>query len=242
MRLLTSTLILPAFLLAFSSCRTYQYYTLDSPEVPKNNKGDLSWENDTLRMEYGYAGEGGPVWMSIHNKTDKPLYINWKKSAFIKGAYANSLFNSNTQFSASFVGSRGYITSSGSMAGSFQLPEGMDFIPPGIAIARNLSLTVQSSSVDLSKVNGKPRLLKERRRNGAINKQTYYSFDQAASPLQFRLYLTFVLGNSNADEFALSHSFYVSKLTLTTKKPWSFGPYMASGGDEFFVKQALQNK
>ena len=130
MRLLTSTLILPAFLLAFSSCRTYQYYTLKSPEVPKNNKGDLTWENDTLRVEYGYAGEGGPVWLSIHNKTDKPLYINWKKSAFIKGAYANSLFNSNTQFSASFVGSRGYINTSGSMAGSFQLPEGMDFIPP----------------------------------------------------------------------------------------------------------------
>ncbi|MDO6429186.1 hypothetical protein Q4E93_01215 [Flavitalea sp. BT771] len=236
MRFLTSTLILPAFLLAFSSCRTYQYFTLDSPEVPKNSKGDLSWENDTLRLEYGYAGEGGPVWMSIHNKTDKPLYINWKKSAFIKGAFANSLFNPNTQFSASFVGSRGYINSSGSLAGSFQLPEGVDFIPPGIAIARRLSQTVQASSVDISKIDGKPRLQKQKRQNGATHEQADYAFDKAASPLQFKLYLTFVLGNSSAEEFAISHSFYARGLTLTSEKPWAFSPYMSSRGDEFFVK------
>jgi hypothetical protein len=242
MRLLTSTLILPAFLLAFSSCRTYQYYTLDSPEVPKNNKGEINWENDTLRLQYGYAGEGGPVWVSIHNKTDKPLYINWKKSAFIKGSFANSLFNSNTPFSASFVGSRGYITSSGSVAGSFQLPDGMDFVPPGSGIARRLSQNVQESSVDPSKINGKPRLLKQRRQDGGIDKQTDYAFDQAASPLQFKLYLTFVMGNSDASEFAVSHSFYVRGLTLSTKKPWAFSPYMSSQGDEFFVKQAVQYK
>src|SRR5882757_6537385 len=127
MRLLTLTLIV----LSFSSCVSYQYVTLGSPEVSKNDKKTFSWENDTLRLDYDYSGRGGPFWISVYNKTDKPLYINWKKSAIIKGTYANSLFDPSVQVSGSFNANRGFTTTSGNMAGSFDMPAGTDFIPPG---------------------------------------------------------------------------------------------------------------
>ena len=234
MRLLTSTLILPALLLAFSSCRTYQYFTLDSPEVPKNNKGELHWENDTLRLEYGYAGEGGPVWMSIHNKTDKPLYINWKKSAFIENGNATSLYNSKIQVAGSFDATRGWTSTSGNIASSFTLPDGMDFIPPGSRIGKDLNVIVKSSPVSNEKLSGVPQRLKTGTYAGA-GSYTMYSFDPAASPLQFKSYLTFVLGDNNATEFAVRHSFYAQSVIVSSQPPQYFKLY-GQGKDMLYVK------
>src|SRR6185436_11667901 len=105
--------ILPAMIvLAFSSCASYQYVTLDSTEVRKNDKKEFSWENDTMRMTY------------------KPLYVNWKKSAMIRGGHAASLFNSNVQINGSYAG-YGRRATFGSINASFDMPEGMDLIPPG---------------------------------------------------------------------------------------------------------------
>jgi len=65
MRLLYLALIL----LAVSSCSTtYQYVTLNSPEVPKNDKKEFSYENDSMRLTYNFHGEGGPVGMTVYNK------------------------------------------------------------------------------------------------------------------------------------------------------------------------------
>lgn len=37
-------------LLAFSSCSTYQYVTLNSPEIPKNDKKEFIMENDRMTL------------------------------------------------------------------------------------------------------------------------------------------------------------------------------------------------
>jgi hypothetical protein len=66
--------ILPAvFLLTLSACSTYQYLTLDSPQLQKNDKNQL---------------------------TDQPLFVNWKKSALIRNGQSISLYNNNIIISA----------------------------------------------------------------------------------------------------------------------------------------------
>src|SRR5882757_9786989 len=119
MRPLSMALIL----LAFSSCTSYQYLTLDSPEVQKNDKKEFSWQNDTLRLTYNFHGEGGPVSLTVFNKTDKPLYVNWKKSALIRDSQAISLFKSNVQIGGNVVsysyGGKYFRATTGSLSASF---------------------------------------------------------------------------------------------------------------------------
>src|SRR5258706_7879221 len=145
MRLLSIGLIL----LTFSSCASYQYLTLDSPEVQKNNKKEFTWENDTMRLTYNFHGEGGPLSMTVYNKMDKPLFVNWKKSALIRDGQAFSLFDHNVQISGSYSGSSGggryFQSTSGNISGSFDLPEGMNLIPPGSYITKSLNTMVQPS-------------------------------------------------------------------------------------------------
>ena len=101
MRLLSIALIL----LSFSSCVSYQYLTLNSPEMPKNDKKEFSWENDTMRLTYNFHGEGGPITMTVFNKTDKPLFVNWKKSSLIRGGESFSLLDHSVQITGGYSGS-----------------------------------------------------------------------------------------------------------------------------------------
>ncbi|MDO6429185.1 hypothetical protein Q4E93_01210 [Flavitalea sp. BT771] len=240
MRLLSLILIL----LSFSSCVSYQYLTLNSPEMPKNGKKDFSWENDTMRLTYNFHGEGGPVTMTVFNKTDKPLFVNWKKSALIRGGEAFSLLDHNVQISGGYTGSsaggRVFQSASGSINGSFELPEGINLVPPGTFITKSLNAVVEPNPVHSDKFTAKPQPPSKMLTSPAGKAYTYrsFSFDQAASPFQFSSYLTFALAN-NTQEFYVSHSFYVQEVILSSEIPESFGLYKPEG-DQLFVKVSTQ--
>jgi len=216
-------------LVCVSSCVSYQYITLDSREVTKDTAKRLSWESDTLRLVYDISGYGGPAGFVITNKTDKPMYVNWKPSAIMHGdGTARSLFQSNVQMTGAFDARRGYVTTSGSLAGSFNLPEGMDFIPPGSSIKKVLS-TVVAGAVSPQQLKGTPKTLHSARSFAGSARYQLYTFDQTASPLQFKSYLTFTLDSENAREFAVSHSFFARDVMLTARAPGYFSEYNYSG-------------
>jgi len=236
-------------LISFSSCApTWQYIKLDSREVTKDASKRFSWENDTLSLLYNYNGYGGPVWLCITNKTDKPMYINWKKSAIINWGYARSLFQPNVQMTGSFVSEtqraypatpRGYTTSSGSLVGSFSMPEGMDFIPPHSNISKTLDLVVFRNPLKQDEFKGSPELLKVKRRGDAPAGYKLYTFDSSSSPVQFKSYLTFVLDSDNAKEFSVSHAFYAREIMLAQRMPEYFAPYKDEG-DMLYILQSKQ--
>jgi len=229
-------------LLAFSSCTSYQYLTLDSPEVQKNDKKEFSWQNDTLRLTYNFHGEGGPVSLTVFNKTDKPLYVNWKKSALIRDSQAISLFNSNVQIGGNVdsysYGGKYFRATTGSLSASFDLPVGVDLIPPGSYVNKNLQALVQPSAVytDRFMDNTKPEKMTDF--SGASYSYRRYSFDRGSSPLQFKSYLAFVLGDGEK-EFYVSHSFYAQEILLSSEVPEFFGFYKPEG-DKLFVKHSGQ--
>ena len=49
----------------------------------KNERGDFVQENDTVRISYRFWGENAPVTITIYNKLDEPLYVDWGRSALI---------------------------------------------------------------------------------------------------------------------------------------------------------------
>lgn len=237
MRLLYLVLVL----LAFSSCSTtYQYVTLNSSEVQKNDKKEFTWENDTMRLTYNFHGEGGPIAMTIYNKMDKPLFVNWKKSAFIHDGQASSLFNRRVEVNGTVDGYsyRGIVPgtriTSGNLYASFDLPEGMEMIPPGSYITRSLQAMVQATPVYNTQFLEKKQAEKVTDFSGVTYSYKRYSFEQSASPLQFKSYLTFVAG-TNPQEFAVSHSFYAQEVILSGEIPAYFSFYKPQG-DQLFIK------
>jgi hypothetical protein len=239
--LLLSLLII----VTFASCGSYEYLTLNSSEIPKNDRREFAWENDTMRLVYNFHGEGGPMSLTIYNKTNKPLFVNWKKSALIRDGHATSLFNSSVQITGDIATSsiairpRVVSTSYSSLSASFDLPQGMDLVPPSSDIRKALQTAVQ----DLAKV---AYLNKDSARQekivdeyGVTAKFRRFSFEETQSPLQFRSYLTFVLGNDNAAEFSVQHSFYAKEVLLTGDDPEYFSLYR-QGGDNLYIKQPAQ--
>ena len=49
----------------------------------KESPNNYTFENDTVRIVYSFWAEKGIMAFRVFNKTDKPLYIDWKKSTYI---------------------------------------------------------------------------------------------------------------------------------------------------------------
>jgi hypothetical protein len=45
----------------------------------------LAYENDTVRVVYIFWSENGTMGLFIHNKSKRPIYIDWKKCSYITG-------------------------------------------------------------------------------------------------------------------------------------------------------------
>jgi len=225
-------------ILAFGSCASYQYLTLDSAQMPKNAKKEFTWENDTLRVNYNFNGEGGPITISIYNKTDKPLYIDWNKSAMVRDGHASSLSSPTVQVSGS-VTSYGRRVSYGNLSASFEMPEGVNLVPPASDITKNLGALADSIPISSEFLPDSAKIEKGIYPDGQPYKFRRYHFDETKSPLQFKSYLTLVLGNNNANSFSVSHSFYANEVLLTREDPTFFKAFR-QGGDKLYIKQPAQ--
>lgn len=227
-------LLTTAFLLA--SCSTYQYVTLNAQNMTKNEHKELVWENDTMKVTYNFNGNCGPMNMSIYNKTDKPLYVSWKKSALIRNANSVSLFNANVQVAGvgSTVSAPSRRVSASSFIASFDLPDGSDFIPPGSFVNKGLLTVLNRNAVDADSVHN----VKEEKVTGPTNVIATYrrlQFDEHESPVHFITYLTFALGNNATSEFTVQHSFYVTEVLLSKKQPAFFALYNYDGNKLYTV-------
>jgi hypothetical protein len=52
-------------------------------------------ENETLKVTYRFSGDHGPVKITIYNKTNEPLEIDWRKSALIMNGNAYGYYSPN---------------------------------------------------------------------------------------------------------------------------------------------------
>ena len=145
MRNLLYLFVFAALLLGLSACSSYYYSMLNSndPVGEKNERGDFVQENDTVRISYRFWGENAPVTITIYNKLDEPLYVDWGRSALIIDDVATtddpkvasvrgecSNVASGSSFHWSDRSSSGWSYSEGSFSGDVSLPKGVEFIPP----------------------------------------------------------------------------------------------------------------
>lgn len=237
-------LLLAALAGLLSSCTQYQYLTVSGVNVSKNEKNELVSENDTLKVQYNFTDYKGRVGISIYNKSNQPLEIDWKRSAIIVDGKAWSYFDPNATIGATLedsvqlrsrfasVSNPAYLAS---FNGSIRINEPTQFIPPSSFIYKvPLSLPIEPIQ----------NLPEEQARREAFRLAEgvtlYYKkmdFEKNGSPLQFRSYLTFRIGGTGAQtEFTLEHSFYVSEIWKTASGPGSFPEAVVNRGDRFYLQ------
>src|SRR5688500_275491 len=89
-------LLVPLFL---TSCLRYQFDTISS-NLKENEMNNHVLENDTLIIKHAFQGENCPVQISIQNKLDVPLFVDWKRSAVIINDQSYSYWLDKATFKA----------------------------------------------------------------------------------------------------------------------------------------------
>ena len=79
------------------------------------------YENDTVRIVYYFWSEDGIMAFNIYNKSDKPLYIDWKRSTFITNSFKSNYWADKTTITNALGGSTsGYSNAFTSLSGTSQ--------------------------------------------------------------------------------------------------------------------------
>jgi hypothetical protein len=218
-------ILIAIILLSLSACSPWQYLTVNSTQLTRNDYNQLVFENDTMRLTFDIAGKDGEVNLRILNKTNQPINVNWLKSAFIRNQQSISLYNT-------FVTVHGrtfYYRYHNNFIASFVLPDSVGFIPPGTAIDKDLPNLASTGPLQIDFPDSSAKTAKF--------KQVHY--DEANTPIRFSCYLTFSIGSDNK-VFTVTHHFYVSDVYLTDDRPESFSLYYGHG-NQIYIRTKTSN-
>lgn len=84
MKSLAKTLIPICYAFILSSCSSNYLMTFNGENLKKDeDNGQFSFDNDTLQIDYSFAGKDGKIQVKIANKLDKPILWDLKSSALI---------------------------------------------------------------------------------------------------------------------------------------------------------------
>ncbi|MDM1296232.1 hypothetical protein HX021_18260 [Sphingobacterium sp. N143] len=135
-------LSLTSCVLFLSACSSNYLMTFNGENLTKDeDKGNFSFNNDTVQLDYSFAGSDGKVYLRIANKIDKPILWDLKSSAMVINGKAYSYAAESAAIEGQLDGS---VTSLGNRKtdtfmedriqgyfnGSISLPKDMILIPP----------------------------------------------------------------------------------------------------------------
>ncbi|OQP59318.1 hypothetical protein [Niastella populi] len=226
-----------------SSCSTYQYGTVSSAKMPMNEKQEFVYENDSLRLVYNFNGPNAPVNITVHNKLQVPLYIDWKKSAVVINDQAVSYVPSELRIEGGVQGSsyntgtrtNGATFGSGIIDATVSLPPAIDFVPPRSFFTRSpIGLTDRLiENVPESDFHR----LKYQAAEGYRLKVKAAVFTEENSPLRFKSYLTLMVGEVTGKPVSYEHSFFLSRLMSTDQPPGIIWLNVPNRGNQFYISR-----
>jgi hypothetical protein len=222
------------FVVFLSGCSVYQHVKLSS-DMQQNDKSEFLIENDSVSIIYSFYGNGGPIHIELFNKLDKPLYIDWGKSALITNGQSKSLWKDEARITANateykVVPENSVVSSTSDIEGTIVKNDKMTFIPPHANISAN-------RYVLQSKFFTTPVQLSERKvlytDQGKVNARKF-SFSKEDSPLSFRIFLSVSDNENFKNPIQFDNSFWVSDYFATSVPPSSLG---IIPGNQFYVRK-----
>ncbi len=235
-------LIIPAlaFLILLVGCNRYQYLGISSDQLQKNEHQEFTIENDTLQMVYNFNGKNAPVNLVVRNKLDKPIFIDWKRSALIINDNAISYSPDQVAVQGIVNGSainwsQGYSTTGLNVNATASLPPGIQMIPPQSFVTRTPMGVTNKLLKDIP--DSAMRKIKMYTADGNFAYAHQAVFDAGNSPLRFRSYLAIVVGDPTPVAVAYQHSFYISELYRTGLNPKKFTYNRDRAGEWAYVEE-----
>lgn len=223
-----SLILLSIIIISFTSCSRYQYFTLQGSNISKSSSGEFVAENDTMRVTYNFNGQGGPVWVSVYNKTDKSLQVDWKRSALIINGNSVSYFSPDMKLTGEVERPTSRFSNS-AISGTLSGSEAIEFIAPRASVSRQ-SLRVSPGFLKNPEGEKKEEVV---RTQGGIRRVLYKTyFTEENSPVKFRSYLTMEIDGKHS--FSTDHEFYVTETYQTGAAPASLE---VSSGDQFYLRK-----
>ncbi|MFT4221536.1 hypothetical protein [Dysgonomonas sp.] len=223
-------------LLAFTSCSsTYFFATLDTSNeyVEKVENGDFLLETDSLWIAYCFKGENAPVQITAFNKTDKPLYIDWSRSALIIDNMAITYVGEKLNYSEEWFNSESVSGRNVSVAVS----DNITFIPPQSMVSE-IPLYLSSNFEQIDKKDYRNAYIGNRFSQSMPVKRI--DFEESATPLKFRSYLTIYAQPEKPMVF--TQDFYLKNLIKTSGlHPNDLANNMADRGDFFYTIKPANN-
>ena len=205
--------------------------------MPAKN-GSYSFENNDVKIQYDFWAEKGKLAFEIFNKTNNPIYIDWKKSSFIYNSdKLNYWIEEENSVSTSLSSSYLYInslkqtpnasSSEYTVQSSKKIKsERITFIPPKSKIKKCQFILNPDSLLTIDKKSPSSFLnINEKKKIKIYEKK----FNEANSPFSFRNYLCYSKDEKFTSEAYIDNDFYVCRIWDVDRK------YGSGNNTSFFV-------
>lgn len=216
------TFIISFFFLITGCTKTF-IQVFDTSTTNTQLKGEYYvYENDTVRVTYAFWADKGVMSFSIYNKSDKPLYLDWKNSSFIYNGDKRNYWidETHTDLASFYKGTfyngplidPGFTVNAGIQvsASSTVKSERITFIPPRSNFSRSsfylLPICYYESNKFISTI--VPRNDNPPKKTTVLS-EDFSLFD---SPLRFRNYLAFSFSENSQQFFFIDNEFYLSSV------------------------------
>jgi len=219
MKAITKVFVGFAAILTLTGCSVYQHVNLKS-NLQQNDKLGYLTENDSIAVKYSFNGQNGPIHIEFSNKSDKPFYIDWRKSALISNGQSISLWKDEARISASSTEYKvhpenEFINSTSNIEGSIVKKDKVTFVPPHSNVSVN-SYILQSRFFANPAQKGERAVFYTTEGKTSARK---FSFSKEDSPLNFRIFLSISGDDSFKNPVQFDNSFWVSDYVETSVSP-----------------------
>lgn len=184
------------------SCNRYQYATINSNQMDKNDRNEFVFENDSIVLIYNFLGQDLGPEIFIENKLSEPIYIDWRGSALIANSHSNSYAPIQLDPYGNICGGPGGPT--------------MDRIPPRSNIDKTPIVLATSY---MNHIPGAKYRRAKYMVEGFNRRVKTARFSESNSPLHFTSYITYMVGAADGAPQRVEHSFYISKVMNTMGNP-----------------------
>ncbi|MCT4588242.1 MAG: hypothetical protein N4A71_10500 [Carboxylicivirga sp.] len=216
----------------FSSCSSYQFATLKSDLEQPFSDGFI-YENDTIQLHYAFNGLNCPLQLSIYNKLNQPIYIDYNRSSLIINGETFPLnpetSSINVNYSETETELNHHSYTDGHSSGSITHNDRRGFIPPqSLLKLDNVNICNGFMETKLGSGDDQRTLVAE---NGQSYNVKAYDFTRENSPLLFRSFVSYK-ANSKEDWKYIDSNFWVSSIyqTVDTRLP--------AKANQFFVSRS----
>lgn len=192
-----------------------QVVTLRGTNVRPADEG-LVLDTDTLTLRYDFASERGQMHITVVNKLNQPLYIDWKRSSFIIGQDKIDYWKdiADVQLAGSTYGSRYSRYSTSYLSGTIAKDDKVSFVPPQTRLEKRQFVIVPDGVIPMNgtfKTEQEPSNIIGHRKPVDVE---VYSYAADQSPLTFRNYLTLSTDKDFKTEFHIDTQFWASDIKV----------------------------